>query len=241
MNYIKPIIDALEVSIFSPLKDLVLEYAQLEIDKIFENTVLREIPIINTLAAFYEVGVNIRERNLAKQTVAFLQGFNDKSISQEFLEKHRKELDSDPGKLDQELSRVIILLDDHIEDVQSEILGAFYRSYIQGAISWDKFCELSVANRKMFFCDYTILCEAARNDGLQTNACKLYQVDRLISLGLLRNNNRLGGNVFIMPQASSKKDSKDILLTSFGQTFYQHFPQHLKESPSIHILSKEKK
>lgn len=162
-------------------------------------------------------------------------------IVKEFLEKHRKELDSDPSKLDQELSRVIILLDDHIEDVQSEILGAFYRSYIQGAISWDKFCELSVANRKMFFCDYTILCEAARNDGLQTNACKLYQVDRLISLGLLRNNNRLGGNVFIMPQASSKKDAKDILLTSFGQTFYQHLPQHQKKSPSIHILSKEKK
>ena len=70
MNYIKPVIDALEVSIFSPLKDLILEYAQLEIDKIFENTVLRKIPIINTLAAFYEVGANIRERNFAKQTVA---------------------------------------------------------------------------------------------------------------------------------------------------------------------------
>lgn len=90
MNYIKPVIDALEVSIFSPLKDLILEYAQLEIDKIFENTVLRKIPIINTLAAFYEVGANIRERNLQNKRLPFFKDLMIKAFPKNSLKNTEK-------------------------------------------------------------------------------------------------------------------------------------------------------
>lgn len=224
---LKKLFSTLKDSVFSPVYHLAAEYTEIGIDEILENNVLQKIPVMNTLSTVYKVGLNIRERNLAKQTLAFLQGFNNKSISQEQLDTHREELESNPDKLEQELSRIIIILDEHIETMQSQILGMFYLSYVKGAISWDKFRELSEANRKMFFCDYKILREAALNDGLMTTDCKLYQVDRLISLGLLNNKNRLGGSVFIIPDTASKP-SKDILLTSFGKTFYQHLPQNLK-------------
>ena len=179
---LKKLISTLKDSVFSPVYHLAAEYIEIGIDEVLENNVLQEIPVMNTISTAYKVGLNIRERNLAKQTLAFLRGFNNGSISQEQLNAHREELESNPDKLEQELSRIIIILDEHIETMQSQILGTFYLSYVKSAISWDKFRELSEANRKMFFCDYKILREAALNDGLMTTDCKLYQVDRLISL-----------------------------------------------------------
>ena len=228
---LKKLISTLKDSVFSPVYHLAAEYIEIGIDEVLENNVLQEIPVMNTISTAYKVGLNIRERNLAKQTLAFLRGFNNGSISQEQLNAHREELESNPDKLEQELSRIIIILDEHIETMQSQILGTFYLSYVKSAISWDKFRELSEANRKMFFCDYKILREAALNDGLMTTDCKLYQVDRLISLGLLNNNNRLGGSVSIIPVTASKH-SKDILLTSFGKTFYH---QNLQSFPFSQI------
>ena len=76
-----------------------------------------------------------------------------------------------------------------VEQIQFQVLGSFYAAYIKDAISCEKFCELSEANRRMFISDYQILFEATNNNGLKIQNRELYQVDRLISLGLLQNQN----------------------------------------------------
>lgn len=124
-------------------------------------------------------------------------GFNAGTISQEKTDAHRYELENDPHKTEKELGRILIILGNHIENIQSQVLGGFYSAYVKGAISWEKFCELSEADRRMFVNDYHILLEAARNGGININDRELYQVDRLISLGLFQNRNRLGGTFII--------------------------------------------
>ena len=58
---------------------------------------------------------------------------------------------------------------------------------------------------------------------------ELYQVDRLISLGLLQNQNRLGGNVWLDFVDDPEKQN-DIIVTSFGKTFYHNSPAALKRN-----------
>ena len=128
-----------------------------------------------------------------------------------------------------ELGRVLIILGNQIEQIQSRVLGSFYAAYVKGAISWGKFCELSEANHRMFISDYQILFEAAINDGLKIRNRELYQVDRLISLGLLQNQNRLGGDVWFGFVDNPEKEN-DIIVTSFGKTFYHNAPAALKRS-----------
>ena len=77
--------------------------------------------------------------------------------------------------------------------------------------------------------DYQILFEAAINDGLKIQNRELYQVDRLISLGLLQNQNRLGGNVWLDFVDDPEKQN-DIIVTSFGKTFYHNSPAALKRN-----------
>lgn len=79
----------------------------------------------------------------------------------------------------------------------------------------------------MFISDYALLFEAAIKGGLKIQGRELYQVDRLISLGLLQNQNRLGGNIWVEITNNQDKQS-DITITSLGMTFYHNAPSALK-------------
>ncbi len=221
-------------SIFSPLSDPASELLETGIDMILESDALKEIPIVSTVSAVCKIGINLHERNLLKQTFEFLRGFNDGSIDAATLEAHRLELEADPEKQEKELSRVMIILGKQVDDLQSRVLGSFYSAFIKGAVSWNKFCELAEANSRMFSSDYSILAIAARENGINLADQELYQVDRLISLGLLSQSHRIGQAVFnVKGEAlgllnSSKPGEKDVIMTSFGLTFFQHMPEDLR-------------
>lgn len=217
------LVPALKDTLFSPTYEIVAEYAEIGIDALLDNEVLKGIPVVSTLSSICKIGYNLHERNLIKQTLAFITEFNSGSISQEKLNEHREKLEANPKEAEKELGRVLIILGNQVEQIQSQVLGSFYAAYVKGAISWGKFCELSEANRRMFMSDYAVLSEAAHDKGIDLKGRELYQVDRLISLGLLQNQNRLGGAVWIDGMDSTGKE-KDVIVTSFGKTFYQHMP-----------------
>lgn len=208
-------------TLFSPAYEIISDYAELGIDALFDNALLKDIPIVNTLTSICKVGYNIHERNLTKQTLAFISDFNSHNISQEKLDEHIEQFNANPEKIEKELGRVLIILGKQIDIVQSKILGSFYASYIKGAVSWEKFCELAEANQRMFVSDYALLSKAATNGGLRIQNGEFYQVDRLISLGLLQNKNRLGDNIWHSFEYDSQKEN-DITVTSFGMTFYHN-------------------
>ena len=221
------LVPALKNTLFSSTHEIVSEYVELGLDVLLESEALKGIPVVNTMAAICKTGYNLHERNLIKQTLAFISEFNSESIPQKKLDEHREKLNADPKEAEKELSRVLIILGKQIDEIQSKVSGSFYASYVKGAISWEKFCELTEANRRMFVSDYALLFEAAIKGGLKIQNRELYQVDRLISLGLLQNQNRLGGNVWMDFTDNSKKQN-DIIVTSLGMTFYHNAPSILK-------------
>ena len=203
------LVPALKDTLFSPTYEIVAEYAEIGIDALLDNEVLKGIPVVSTLSSICKIGYNLHERNLIKQTLAFITEFNSGSISQGKLNEHREKLEANPKEAEKELGRVLIILGNQVEQIQSQVLGSFYAAYVKGAISWEKFCELSEANRRMFISDYQILFEAAINDGL--------------------NQNRLGGNVWLDFVDDPEKQN-DIIVTSFGKTFYHNSPAALKRN-----------
>ena len=220
----KDLVPALRDTIFAPSYEILTEYAEIGIDALLDSDILKDIPIVGTLTKICQIGYNIHDRNLIKQTLGFITGFNTGTLPQERIDEYRNELEENPAKAEKELGRVLIILGNHVEDMQSQILGSFYKAYVNGAISWDKFCELSEANRRMFVSDYPILIAASYHGGIDINNRELYQVDRLISLGLLQNQNRLGGSMIVEFNKKQEK-SFDMIITTFGKTFCQHLPK----------------
>ena len=120
-----------------------------------------------------------------KISIKFINTFNEKSISQEKINKYRKKIQSKPKYAEEELGRVIILLNSNVELKKSELLGKFYRAYVDETIDWDTFCELSDITSRLFVSDLQLLYNIYHLQVSDTSQCPVYKADRLIALGLL--------------------------------------------------------
>ena len=97
------LVPALKDTLFSPTCEIIAEYAEIGIDALLDNEVLKGIPVVGTLSSLCKVGYNLHERNLIRQTLAFITEFNSGSISQEKLDEHREKLEANPKEAEKEL------------------------------------------------------------------------------------------------------------------------------------------
>lgn len=176
------LVPAFETTLFDPtLSDACSDMAELGIDSLLDDGIFKSIPVVSLLVGVGKTAQNIHDRNLLKQTIKF----NDKSISQEKIKKYRQKLQAHPKYAEEELGRVIILLNSNVELKKSELLGKFYRAYVDETINWDTFCELSDITSRLFVSDLRLLYDIYHSHVSDTSQCPVYKADRLIALGLL--------------------------------------------------------
>jgi hypothetical protein len=218
------LIPSMKETLFNPavsnMGDILIDIAELGLDSILDNNMLRDIPVLGTIVALCNTGTNLRERNLIRQTAIFITSFNNRSIDSIKLNTYRKKLEENPKKMEKELGRVILLLDRTLEEKQAQNLGNFYSSYVKGAISWEKFVELTEVNERIFVADIDELksignCSISQSE--EISDARMYQIQRLESLGLVTENTyRLhSGNIL---EYSGTDDR--FVLTPLGKTFY---------------------
>ncbi|MGN0252113.1 MAG: hypothetical protein ACI4EH_12250 [Oliverpabstia sp.] len=180
------LVPAFETTLFdSTLSDACSEMAELGIDSLLDESIYKSIPVVSLLVGVGKTAQNIHDRNLLKQTIKFINTFNEKSISPEKINKYRKKLQSNPKYAEEELGRVIILLNSNVELKKSELLGKFYRAYVNETIDWDTFCEFSDITSRLFVSDLQLLYDIYHSQVSDTSQCPVYKADRLIALGLL--------------------------------------------------------
>lgn len=218
------LIPSMKETLFDPvagnMSDALIEIGEVGLDAVLQDGLLKDVPILGSIAALCKTGVNLRERNLIRQTAKFITSFNDKSIDQDKLESYRKSIEDDPQRAEKELGRVILLLDRILEEQQAVILGRFYNAYVKGAIPWDKFVELTEVNVRMFLSDFDELDSLARNPVKQAEEVsdrRIYRIQRLESLGLImENRSRLhSGNVLSYPDTDDR-----FVTTPLGGIFF---------------------
>lgn len=180
------LVPAFETTLFDPtLSDACSDMAELGIDSLLDDGLFKSIPVVSLLIGVGKTAQNIHDRNLLKQTIKFINTFNEKSISQEKISKYRKKIQSQPKYAEEELGRVIILLNSNVELKKSELLGKFYRAYVDETIDWDTFCELSDITSRLFISDLQLLYDIYHLQVSDTSQCPVYKADCLIALGLL--------------------------------------------------------
>lgn len=181
------IIPSFRDSIFRDNTDILMEYGEIAIDTVLDQGLFSSFPIVNTITAICKTGLNIKERNYLRQTFAFIKGFNGGNMEQSKIDEYREKLISDKKRAEQELGRIVVILDSAIEQKQSEILGRFYRAYIQENYDWDMFRQLSAANQKLFFNDYEMLSFIGYNTICSEDITPMQKssIERLQAVGLI--------------------------------------------------------
>ncbi len=208
------IIKPFGLSLFEPIGVLGVEVLEIGIDSILDDGLFKNMPIVAAITSLAKFAQNVHDRNLLRQTLTFIKEFNDGNIDSEKLSNYRQRIDSDKKKAESELGRVIILLNSHIETIKSKVLADFFRSYVNGMISWEQFVELSEANRRIFESDYSILCNENKNHVGVADYPNRHKYNRLISLGLMEEINKSG-----LLQSMETMAQKWITITSLGKIF----------------------
>ena len=109
-----------------------------------------------------------------------------------------------------------------MDSIKSKTLAKFHQAYISGAIKWNQFIELEMANERMFCEDYSWVLEIFKEDGIDHYEENVYQIDRLCSLGLLYKNSIPNENTYLITEDSQSSPIKDITVTAFGKLFCQN-------------------
>ena len=134
--------------------DTVIDLTEIGIDNIFEDSVLKEIPIVKTMYSIAKTGFAIRERHMLKKTLVFLEQLNSNNISNENYIKYKEKLrNKEKAKL-KELEHVLIIIDRYVEQNKSRILANLYWNYIDKKIDWDQFQELSIIVDNIYLGDF---------------------------------------------------------------------------------------
>lgn len=169
----------------SSVKDLSAKVAEVGLDGIINNELLVQIPIVRAIVGIGKTAQNVRDRHFLKQTLQFTLSLNEGEISKEKLEKHKAKLDSDPEFAEEELGRVLVLLDSAIDSEKATIFAALYRSYVEEEINWDEFKEVSEITSRLFLSDLALLRDVRLGRVRDTTQCDAYRAERLNAVGLV--------------------------------------------------------
>lgn len=195
--------------------DIIGDYLELGIDSILENEILKEIPIFKSLLSVGKISKNIRERNCLKNLAIFINELNSGNIDAEKLRLHQEELKLNSKKAEKELGRVLIILDQTIDNIKASILGKLYKAYINQVVDWDMFIEFSEITNRLYINDLKILALIYNGNMNDTsNRADLYRVERLNSLGVIG----LAPKSIVIGTGHSRQDSY-ITLNKIGKMY----------------------
>lgn len=211
------IIPSFKDSLFSDSTDIIGDIAELGIDSLLDDGVFRDFPIVGFLIGVTKTAQNIHDRNLLRQTLNFIKQFNLGKIDVEKLEKYRAEINSNEKKAEEELGRVLIILNNNVELQKSTMLANLFRNYVNEKITWSEFCEFSEIVRMLFISDIACLKEIYSGKTKDTTGLALYHIDRLISLGLINSSMK---SISTSSLSGTRMD-RYVNLTAIGGKFYQ--------------------
>ena len=178
--------DDFEKSLFNDSVDIIGDYMEIGIDSFIEEGILKEIPFVKSIVSMLKIGKNIHDRNLLKQTLTFIKEFNSGNISKDKLVAYKSSIENNPKKCEEELGRILILLNNYVDREKSIMLARLYKSYVMQEINWHEFCEFSEIINRLFIQDIQILKGIKdKNIDIMNNREDEFRIERLYSLGLI--------------------------------------------------------
>lgn len=130
------------------LSDLAVDYAEVGLDSILDEGIIRDIPILRTLVSIAKAGLNVRDRLYVKKIAYFLQqvGNTTQEQREEFIKKYCQDI-----KRFEEAVLLILEQADSIE--KSSLVGKIFKACILDVITYDDALKLSSMVNRAFWGD----------------------------------------------------------------------------------------
>lgn len=199
------------------LKGAILELGEMVLDEAIGSGALASIPLLGLVVGVGKTAINVHNRNLFMQTLAFLKAFYSGNIDEVTLRKHREKLDNDPKQREKETGFVLTLINRNIQASRSEMQGNLYRAYLNRAFGWDEFVDLSEAAGSCVISDLELLRDAHNGFVEISDKGNGYRVERLAGLGLIQRSMKR-----IVPFGNETRTDYFLAVSPFGEQFCRY-------------------
>lgn len=200
------------------ISGMVGEIAEIGIDSVMDEGLLKDIPFVSTAISIYNIGKSIRERHHIMKLKMFVEEFNQGIINDEQRIEYREKFRKNEKFRNQELHYILLILDRYIEPSKSQMLAKMYLAYLDEHIDWNEFRKYSEIIDRLLPGDYAELKKGNQYDLNHMNVTD--SLLRLIAVGFVMEYSKeievatTLGNITIPPLSE-----KNYAITPFGMKF----------------------
>lgn len=121
----------------SQLPDALIDISESSIDVLLDNPLVKQLPVVKTIAGIIQVGINIHDRLFLKKIVVFLAGI--KNISPEERKKTIDLIDNSQKYRIKVGEKLLYILDANKDYEESEDTAKLFCEFIKENISYDEY------------------------------------------------------------------------------------------------------
>ncbi len=223
--------DSLATTISQEGTSILSDCAEIALDSILEDGLLKEVPFVSTAISLYRIGKSIHEREHIRKLASFLDEIRQHTTDEATREEYLRKLREYPKKRDKELEYVLVIIDRYIGYDKPRMLAKLYLAFLQDVIDWERFTIYSEVIDRFLPGDYNTLKSASTyktEKDLYTDS-----IQRLIALGLVIEGFRTmvtqveDGTVHIDPPELREKNERNYTRTEFGNTLVRIISENM--------------
>ena len=211
---------ALEDTLAESTIDIISDIAEVGLDAVLDDGLLKDIPIISTAVSLFKIGKTIHDRVYVKQLGVFIDEIRKHTVNEEKRQKYINKLKENEAFRNKELEYLLTIIARYIGYEKPRMLAKTYLVYLEKRISWVELTVFSEIIDRLLPGDYEEL-----KKGNQLNISDKNVSDhllRLIAMGLMVSHVKdvavatTVGSISIPAQTE-----KDYEITAFGKTFLE--------------------
>jgi hypothetical protein len=181
--------DSIEIKLIDDLSNseiskIAVDISEVALDSIFEDGILRDLPVVSTVVGIVKTSKNIRDKLYAKKILLFLQSSNDCAI--EKREAFISKLNKNPKEKQKVGETIILILEKSDEMKKPIIIGNLFKAYLVEDISYSEFIKLSSIVNKTSVNDLYLLVKMRKDKKhLPTELAESLAINGLMSFGIM--------------------------------------------------------
>lgn len=211
---------ALRDSINTEAGSIATNIAEVGLDSIIEDDIIKEVPILSTAVSLYKLGSSLSERHYLSKLSSFVSELNKGICDKDKQKYYKKRITEGITIRNKELEYILLLINRYIQTEKAEMIAKLYLSYLDMDITWVDFTKYAEVIDRFLPGDYDILQSASiykTKHDKETDS-----IQRLIALGLVIEGFRTmatqeeNGTLSIDPPELREKKERNYSRTEFG-------------------------
>lgn len=123
--------------------DLTVDITEVGFDQFIKEGILKDLPFVNTIRAFYNIGSSIIAQHNVKKIITFFHELNTGEIDDVKFNQFLIKFNTD-NKYKNEVIETILLLNERFLQIEkSKILANLVLAHINGNLTWTEFSDIT--------------------------------------------------------------------------------------------------